>query len=43
MTEVKEELTEVEEKIAAFEKRATDDADPEEQREKFTGIVFIVF
>ena len=43
MTEVKEELTEVEEKIAAFEKQATDDADPEEQREKFTGIVFIVF
>lgn len=30
MTEIKEELTEVEEKIASFEKQATDEADPEE-------------
>ena len=43
LAEVKTELEEVEAKIAEFEKQATDEADPEKQRESFTGIVFIVF
>jgi hypothetical protein len=41
--EVEEEFKLVKEKIAQFEKQASEDADPAEQEASFTGIVFIIF
>lgn len=38
-----DELKEVEGQIAEFEKHASSEADPDEQEEAFTGIVFIIF
>lgn len=41
--EAKEEFEQVKESIAEFEKTVSSEADPEVQKEAFTGIVFIVF